>query len=135
MGRPRLPRTDTERAEARRAQVRLNVQAFRQRQKQKQQDLQHASSGSIPTQKLPILSSQTSRLGSAQRHTCAHAKLEISGKDGNDFDHETWSVQLPYSLDMGPDFKDALTDALRYRSQPDHFLSLSVQCKLLLSSR
>lgn len=135
MGRPRLPRTVSQRAEARRAQVRLNVRAFRQRQKWKQQDLQHAPSCGIPIQKVPICSSQTSGLESAPRHPYVHAKLELPEVACNDIDDETWSEQLPYRLDMGPAFKDALIGALQYRCLPDHVLPFTVQCKSLLSSR
>ncbi|KIW35117.1 uncharacterized protein PV07_01834 [Cladophialophora immunda] len=53
IGRPRIPGTDAERAEARRNKVRANVQAFRRRQKEKQLAEQtirtQASEGVLPT--------------------------------------------------------------------------------------
>jgi hypothetical protein len=132
-GRPRIPRTDSQRAETRRAQVRLNVQAFRQRQKWKQQELQHKTPGGTPNQKQSIASSRTSSPNSSGRQNYARSNDGYSEADYDDLEDETWSVQLPFRIDIGPAFKDAFIAALQYRSLPDNILPFTVQCKLLRS--
>lgn len=126
-GRPRIPRTDSERAEVRRSQVRHNVRAFRQRQKQKQQELQHVSSGGIPSQELSETSTQTSSPQCVKSPTYNCSTTELSEVEQSDFYGEPWTVQLPIKLDLGPAFRDAFIAALQYRSLPQNILPFSVQ--------
>ena len=126
-GRPRIPGTDSERAEARRIQVRHNVQAFRQRQKQKQQKLQHISSGGIPSQEHSKTSTQTSSPRSIKTQTYDCSAIELSEVEQSDLYDEPWTVQLPVRLDLGPAFRDAFIAALQYRSLPQNILPFSIE--------
>src|SRR5271163_512330 len=94
-GRPRIPRTDSERAEVRRIQVRRNVQAFRQRQKQKQQELQHVSSGGIPSQEHSEIFTQTNSPRSVQSQTYDCSAIDLSEVEQSNLYGEPWTVQLP----------------------------------------
>jgi hypothetical protein len=130
MGRPPISRSDSQRAEVRRAQVRLNVQAFRQRQKLKQKDLPHSLSGGTPCQKRSIASSRTSSPKYTAGQDNTRSTFDPSETDYNNLDDGTWSLQLPYNIDVGPAFKDAFIAALQYRSLPGNILPFTVQCKL-----
>lgn len=111
----------------RRIQVRRNVQAFRQRQKQKQQELQHISSGGIPSQEHSEIFTQTSSSRSVQSQTYDGSTIDLSEVEQSDLYDEPWTVQLPVRIDLGPAFRDAFIAALQYRSLPQNILPFSVQ--------
>src|SRR5271156_723956 len=127
MGRPRIPRTDSEKAEVRRSQVRHNVQAFRQRQKQKQQERQHVSSSGIPGQEHSETSTSKSSPQSVKSQTYNRSTTELSEAEWSDLYGEPWAVQPPERLDLGPAFRDAFIAALQYRSLPQNILPFDVE--------
>src|ERR1700733_5774520 len=119
-GRPRISRTDSERAEVRRSQVRHNVQAFRQRQKQKQQELQHVSSSGILNEEDSDTSTSKSTPQSVKSQTYSCSTKELSEIESSDLYGEPWTLQPPERLDLGPAFRDAFIAALQYRSLPQN---------------
>jgi hypothetical protein len=127
MGRPRLPRTDSEKAEVRRNQVRHNVQAFRQRQKQKQQELQHVSSSGTPGQEHSETSTSKSSPQSVKGQTANCSTTELSEDEWSDLYGEPWTVQPLEKLDLGPAFRDVFIASLQYRSLPQNILPFSIE--------
>lgn len=124
IGRPRIPGTEAERAETRRAKVRANVQAFRRRQKEKRlaehpqaneepschrPDRAHAAGNppiELPTVDLPI--------------RACHGACEPAPFAPEDTDSWMWEISSDMGATiMGMTYIDAFTLALRKRYQLD----------------
>ncbi|KAK0105638.1 hypothetical protein ONS95_004168 [Cadophora gregata] len=122
-GRPRRPGTEAERAEARRQQVRENVRAFRQRNKER-----GLSDNTVNT--LAGIEDSTS-------NTSNRPSQDKSGPSSSSKSYETppppgqvsvtrfavdkgvkWSLGLPFRIDLGPAYSGAFIAAFNYRNQP-----------------
>ncbi|KAG4441841.1 hypothetical protein IFR05_002642 [Cadophora sp. M221] len=119
-GRPRLPGTDAERAEARRQQVRENVRAFRQRNRERAlsdnpisvsgSNNDNTSGRTSPSRSEPSSSSHTLP-GQPPPRQVSVTRLPIE-------QGFKWSLGLPFRIDLGPAYSGAFIAAFNYRSQP-----------------
>jgi hypothetical protein len=119
-GRPRLPGTEAQRAAARRQQVRENVRAFRQRNRER--NLPKQSESSETTRE----NSRRSSVAAPERSSLLQVVTQLeddslqqlrltSTRDGRMIN---WSLELPLKLDMGPSYANAFIAAFHDRSMP-----------------
>lgn len=154
LGRPRRPGTDAERAAARRQQVRENVRAFRQRNRERQQ-----SESQLESSESEVLSRQSS-ISRSEAGSSSQAIASSSEALSTSFQalstssqavtsttqpiptqlpirsisiaSETtgrtikWSLGLPFRIDLGPSYSDAFIAAFQHRSLPAPMLT--VEC-------
>lgn len=120
-GRPRLDGTDEERAEVRRARVRLHVQAYRRRQKEKLcQDLPILAKRSItiifedPGRK----QLSQSKANASTKSVRQSAKHDSTRTDNDEHALQRYKAQLPIPVDEGPAYRGSFLNALldRYLS-------------------
>jgi hypothetical protein len=133
-GRPRLGGTDEERAEARRAHVRLHVQAYRQRQKEKNNQY------TIPAAEKPLkilIEDPGRKLCSQlkQKDTTDNAVVYNNHKmlERKTFDALMQKASTPcmqFQLDQGPAYRGPFFDALIARYLPDPSISSGVDGRL-----
>lgn len=133
-GRPRLGGTDEERAEARRARVRLHVQAYRQRQKEKH--LQHTLPGreepleivlEDPGRKL--CSQSKSAPQTVNAGICSH-RIVLGRKMFDSLLKQAFKPCMQFELDQGPAYRGPFLDALIARYLPDPSISTGIEGKL-----
>ena len=130
-GRPRLGGTEEERAEARRARVRLHVQAYRQRQKEKR--CQHTIPAVEGLLKI-FIEDPGRKLGSQSKTDSASDNAVVSNHRGmlglKAFDAiviQAFKPRIQYEFDQGPIYRGPFFDALIARYLPDPSISTGVQ--------
>lgn len=145
LGRPRRPGTDAERAAARRQQVRENVRAFRQRNRERAQSenqpessdseaFSRQSSDSIseagsPSHAIPPSSKSLGTLSQAATSTSQVIPTSITTQNIS-ITSETvgrtirWALGLPFRIDLGPSYSDAFISAFQYSSLPSPRLTV-----------
>ncbi|KAE8454600.1 hypothetical protein EG329_000223 [Mollisiaceae sp. DMI_Dod_QoI] len=154
LGRPRRPGTDAERAAARRQQVRENVRAFRQRNRERAQ-----SENQIESSDSDALSRQSSvsrsEAGSSSQAVASSSEALSTSFQGLSTSSEAgpstsqalpnqlpirsisitsetigrtikWSLGLPFRIDLGPSFSDAFIAAFQHQNLPSPMLT--VEC-------
>ena len=113
IGRPRNPGTDAERAEARRAKVRVNVQAFRKRHKEK---MLAANGQSQPNHDAGLLCLQEDVSGVCSLAASPSPNTEDPESDHVDPDSCIW--QFSRDLSNDPARQDAFLSALQHHDIP-----------------
>jgi hypothetical protein len=116
IGRPRAPGTDAERAEARRAKVRVNVQAFRRRQKEKKLAAEALVKANQERNFLSLpddLSESASSLA-----TTASPSPSWQEQESDYADPDSWIWQLSHDLSNDSSYQDAFLAALQHRCLP-----------------
>ena len=114
IGRPRNPGTDAERAEARRAKVRVNVQAFRKRQKEKKRAAEAQGKDNAERALLCMpedFSESASSLGTSPSPSWQEQESDYA-------DPDSWIWELSRDLSNDPAYQDAFLAALQYRAMP-----------------
>ncbi|KAG4422180.1 hypothetical protein IFR04_004686 [Cadophora malorum] len=128
-GRPRRPGTEAERAEARRQQVRENVRAFRQRNKQRalsDNTVNSLTKNQNTTTNLSNTSNSTKRPSEAKSEPPTPSKSfetpppphQVSVTRFPIGRGVKWSLSLPFRIDLGPAYSGAFIAAFNYRNQP-----------------
>ncbi len=112
IGRPRNPGTDAERAESRRAKVRINVQAFRRRQRERRfaaatQDNRNSDQGPLSPPKY-YWSDSASSLASSPSPSWQEHESDYA-------DPDSWIWQLSRDLGSEPAYQDAFLAALQHQ--------------------
>ncbi|KUJ09400.1 uncharacterized protein LY89DRAFT_676194 [Mollisia scopiformis] len=148
LGRPRRPGTDAERAAARRQQVRENVRAFRQRNRERAQlDNQPESSDSEALSRQSsvarseagsssqVVASSSEALSTSFRRLSTSSQAAGLGSTASTIPTSSvernisvtsetigrtikWSLGLPFRIDLGPAYSGAFIAAFQYRSLP-----------------
>ncbi|KAH7390339.1 hypothetical protein BKA64DRAFT_710892 [Cadophora sp. MPI-SDFR-AT-0126] len=119
-GRPRRPGAEAERAEARRQQVRENVRAFRQRNKERTlSDNTVSSSASTEdntSNRTPQAQSEPPTTSKSFETPPPPSQVSVTrlpiGRGVK------WSLGLPFRIDLGPAYSGAFIAAFNYRNQP-----------------
>jgi hypothetical protein len=116
IGRPRIPGTDEERAQARRVKVRANVQAFRRRQKQKKlaEDVADCAGGVRPDQCL-----ENDFINDQPPIQCLESIPSIPDSAITTFQDTVWAIPLEFGARfVGTTYKEAFVSALQTKYIP-----------------
>ena len=136
IGRPRLPGTEAERAELRRAKVRANVQAFRKRQREKKlaeenEMIEAGARGSSPSQFTernsvsPVPSLINLSLSDSSSPSPEPHHVEVA----TDIEQWLWAIPLEMGVRMaGPSYQDAFIADLEDKSLSLHSGCSHSQC-------
>lgn len=120
IGRPRAPGTDAERAEARRAKVRVNVQAFRRRQKEKKL----AAEALVEANQDPAFSFlRPEDLSESASSLATSASSPSPGWQEQEYDYadpDSWIWQLSRDLATDSPYQDAFLAATQHHNVSSH---------------
>ncbi|KEF58557.1 uncharacterized protein A1O9_06483 [Exophiala aquamarina CBS 119918] len=134
IGRPRLPGTEAERVEARRAKVRANVQAFRRRQKEKKlaEDSASPESGKESTPPMLIPRSQSSSPLPPLTNLSLEESQSLDSSDvefKNDPKSWLWAIDSEMGLSIsGTSYEDEFLTALPRKYQASKSISEQMHC-------